>query len=133
MLEKYTRNCSERYIHCVFDSQTLSISQHLQLRMGRFCWCKFYCPHALADGNQCTQIREMLSFSSTVLSTLSLYTVYLIHKHPVVNVINVSNKLTKKITSFFCRSEIFTVRQETNFSFAAHMTGSGNQLYGIAQ
>ena len=42
------------------------VSRHLQL--------KFYCPHALADGIQCIWIREkMLEFSSTVLSTLSLY------------------------------------------------------------
>jgi len=35
---------------------------------------KFYCPHALADGNQRIRIRQkMLEFSSTVLSTLSLY------------------------------------------------------------
>ena len=35
---------------------------------------QFYCPHALADGNQCIQISEKtLEFSSTVLSTLSLY------------------------------------------------------------
>jgi len=39
-----------------------------------FVGAKFYCPHALADGNQCIQIREkMLEFSSTVLSALSLY------------------------------------------------------------
>jgi len=35
---------------------------------------KFYCPHALADGNQCIRIREkMPEFSTTVLSTLSPY------------------------------------------------------------
>jgi len=35
---------------------------------------KFYCPHALADGNQRIRITEkMLEFSSTVLSTLSPY------------------------------------------------------------
>jgi len=35
---------------------------------------KFYCPHALADGTQCIRIRDKtLQFSSTVLSTLSLY------------------------------------------------------------
>jgi len=51
-----------------------SVSQHLQLRTGGFCWCKVYCPHALADGNQRIRIREKtLEFSSTVLSTLSLY------------------------------------------------------------
>jgi len=34
----------------------------------------FYCLYALADGNQRIQITEkMLEFSSTVLSTLSLY------------------------------------------------------------
>jgi len=35
---------------------------------------KFYCIHAVADDNQHIQIREKtLEFSSTVLSTLSLY------------------------------------------------------------
>jgi len=39
-----------------------------------FVGAKFYCPHALADGNQCIRIREkMLEFPSTVLSALSLY------------------------------------------------------------
>jgi len=39
-----------------------------------FVGAKFYCPHALADSNQRIRIREkMLEFSSTVLSTLSLY------------------------------------------------------------
>ena len=38
-----------------------------------FVGAKFYCLHALADGNQHIQIREkMLEFSSTVLSALSL-------------------------------------------------------------
>jgi len=42
--------------------------------MEDFVGAKFYCPHALADGNQCIRIREKtLEFSSTVLSTLSLY------------------------------------------------------------
>ena len=40
--------------------------------MDDFAGAKFYCPHALADGNQRIRIREkMLEFSSTVLSTLS--------------------------------------------------------------
>jgi len=39
-----------------------------------FVGAKFYCPHALADGNQCIQIRKKtLEFSSRVLSTLSPY------------------------------------------------------------
>jgi len=34
---------------------------------------KFYCQHALSDGNQCIWIREkMLEFSSTLLSTVSI-------------------------------------------------------------
>jgi len=38
---------------------------------------KFYCPHALADGNQCIVIRKKtLEFSLTVLSTLSPYHKY---------------------------------------------------------
>jgi len=39
-----------------------------------FVGAKFYCPHALVDGNQCIRIREnTLEFSSTALSTLSPY------------------------------------------------------------
>ena len=39
-----------------------------------FAGAKFYCPHALADGNQRIRIREKtLEFSSTVLSTLPPY------------------------------------------------------------
>jgi len=39
-----------------------------------FVVAKFYCLHALADGNQSIRIREKtLEFSSTVLSTLSSY------------------------------------------------------------
>jgi len=39
-----------------------------------FVGAEFYCPHALADGNQRIRIREkMQEFSSTVLSTLSPY------------------------------------------------------------
>jgi len=49
------------------------VSRHLQLRTEEdFVGTKFYCPHALADGNQRIRIREKtLEFSSTVLSTLS--------------------------------------------------------------
>jgi len=49
--------------------------QHLQLRTeDDFVGAKYYCLHALADGNQRIWIREKrLEFSSTVLSTLSLY------------------------------------------------------------
>jgi len=40
--------------------------------MEDFGGAKFYCPRALADGNQCIQIREKtLEFSSAVLSTMS--------------------------------------------------------------
>jgi len=40
--------------------------------MEDFIGAKFYCLHALADGNQCIQTREKtLEFSSTVLSTLT--------------------------------------------------------------
>jgi len=39
-----------------------------------FVGAKFYCPHALADGNQRIQIREKtLEFSSAVLSARSAY------------------------------------------------------------
>jgi len=38
--------------------------------MEDFVGAKFYCPHALADGNQLIRIREkMLEFFSTALST----------------------------------------------------------------
>jgi len=41
--------------------------------MQDFVGAKFYCPHALADGNQRIRISEKtLEFSSTVLSTLSV-------------------------------------------------------------
>jgi len=50
------------------------VSGHLQLGTGGFCWCKVLLLHALADSNQHIRIREKtLEFSSTVLSTLSLY------------------------------------------------------------
>ena len=58
------------------DAQT-TVSKHW--RTAGFCCAKFYCPYALTDGNQCIQIREkMLEFSSTVLSTLSLYVHYVL-------------------------------------------------------
>jgi len=45
---------------------------------------KFYCPHALADGNQRIRIREKtLEFSSTVLSTLSPYRIHAKSKYGV--------------------------------------------------
>ena len=48
------------------------ISWHLQLRTGKILLVQFYCPHALADGNQCIWIREKtLEFSATLLSALS--------------------------------------------------------------
>ena len=34
---------------------------------------KFYCPHAIADGNKCIRIREKMLEFSAVLSTLSPY------------------------------------------------------------
>ena len=46
----------------------------VQLRTGGFVGAKFYCLHALADGNQRIRIREKtLEFSSAVLSTRSHY------------------------------------------------------------
>jgi len=42
--------------------------------MEDFVGAKFYCPHALADGNQHIRVREeTLKFSSTVLPALSPY------------------------------------------------------------
>jgi len=41
--------------------------------MEDFVGAKFYCPHALADGNQCILIREKTLEFSTVLFTLSPY------------------------------------------------------------
>jgi len=50
-----------------------------------FVGAKFYCPHALADGNQLFQIREkMLQFSSTVLSTLSPYLIPYVIRHLII-------------------------------------------------
>ena len=49
------------------------VSRHLQLRAEDFVGAQFYCPHALADGNQCIPIREKTLEFSTVLSTLSPY------------------------------------------------------------
>jgi len=58
------------------------ISQHLQLRTEEdFVDAKFYCLHALAGGDQRIRIKEMLEFSSTVLSTPSLYLYTHTHTH----------------------------------------------------
>jgi len=46
------------------------------LELEDFVGAKFYCPHALADGNQCIQIREKMLKSSTVLSTLTPFLIY---------------------------------------------------------
>jgi len=57
-----------------FYGQSTCVSWHLQLKLEGFVSAKFYCPHALAGGNQRIRIREkMLEFSSTVLCTLSPY------------------------------------------------------------
>jgi len=54
--------------------RSIYVSQHLHLRTEESVSAKFYCPHALPDGNQRIQIREKMSeFSSTVLSTLLHY------------------------------------------------------------
>ena len=46
---------------------------------------KFYCPHALANGNQCIRIREKtLELSSAVLFTLSLYHNKIQHQNEAV-------------------------------------------------
>ena len=46
----------------------------VKCKLDDFVGAKFYCPHAFADGNQHIRITEkMLEFSSTVLSTQSLY------------------------------------------------------------
>jgi len=56
-------------------------SQELDIFVG----AKFYCPHALADGNQRIRIREKkLKFSSTVLSALSPYLLFQLHKYKKV-------------------------------------------------
>jgi len=52
------------------------VSRHLQLRtvLENFAGAKFYCTHALPDGDQRIRIWEKtLEFSTTVLSTLSPY------------------------------------------------------------
>jgi len=56
---------------CVCVYRSACVSWHLQLRTGGFCRCKFYCPHAFADGNQQILIREKtLEFSSCYLHCL---------------------------------------------------------------
>jgi len=49
-----------------------ALSGTSRLELEDFAGAKFYCPHALADGNQRIRVTEKtLEFSSTVLSTLS--------------------------------------------------------------
>ena len=43
------------------------------LELEDFVSAKFYCPHALADGNSIWIGEKTMEFSSTVLSTLSPY------------------------------------------------------------
>ena len=54
--------------------RSTSVSWHLKLITGGFCWCQVFCRHALADSNQRIQVREKtLEFSPTLFSTLSPY------------------------------------------------------------
>ena len=60
-----------------------------------FVGAKFYCPHALADGNQRIRTREKtLEFSSAVLSTLSRY---------VITTINSSSNNNLRVTWYHIR------------------------------
>ena len=83
IIQYVSRTCSFKrkkfYVQCTTTTTTVlrplyrstCVSRHFQLRTGgHFVGSKFYCPHALAGGNQRIRIRE---FSSTVLSTLSPY------------------------------------------------------------
>jgi len=66
---------------------TLTLTLHQQNRsvLNWWCWLKFYCPHALADGNQHIQIREKtLEFTSSVLSTHFPYTVSCLCLHKML-------------------------------------------------
>jgi len=57
------------YSHYAGQSASAGTSS---FKLEDFVGAKFHCPHALADGNQRTQIREKtLEFSATVLSALS--------------------------------------------------------------
>ena len=75
------------------------VSRHLQLTTGGFCWrAKFYCPHALADGNQRIQIRDKTLEFSTVLSTLSPYLAYIhtyTHTHPFIGLFSGTTQVSR--------------------------------------
>ena len=64
--------------------RSICVSWHPQLKIGG---AKFYCPHALAGGDQLIRIgEETLEFSSTVLSTLSRYLPAVMNNDTTVNI-----------------------------------------------
>jgi len=70
LLKTVQQQPSTFYGHYVGGQPALAGTSSLELE--DFVGAKFYCPHALADGNQRIRIREKtLEFSSKVLSTLS--------------------------------------------------------------
>ena len=57
----FNRDLNQRLISAQFKSAS-------PVKTGGFCLCKINCPHALADSNQRSRIREKtLQFSSAVL------------------------------------------------------------------
>ena len=70
-------DCELLYPYTLLYFIDMPINIRLQIYVTQLedvCWCKVYCPHALAEGKQSTRIGEKtLEFSSTVLSTLSPY------------------------------------------------------------
>ena len=74
MSVRHDRKCRERLSESRNGCVARTADGRL-LRTGGFCCgAKFYCPRALAGGNQCIRFKEKtLEFSSVVLSILSPY------------------------------------------------------------
>jgi len=77
------------------STTTTTTTAAMQVNWSFFVGAKFYCPHALADGNQRIRTREKtLEFSSAVLSTLSRY---------VITTINSSSNNNLRVTWYHIR------------------------------
>jgi len=77
-----TSFCLTNLLQELFRTNQVIQKEHRQLEED-FVGAKFYCLHALADGNWCIQIREkMTEFSSVVLPTpSSFFIVYPLKQH----------------------------------------------------